>query len=139
MPTTAIATYAGDATERVMESTRAAAAVPAQETVRGTEISAHMTVAVTVGNAMNAADGVKAAAISHYLYATWRMSCSSGKGGREDEHRNIGPSRRVRNGSFLAFRTCSPHYQKYPLHRLAYPEAPGRARRAGISMHNRYC
>jgi len=111
VPTTAIATYAGDATERVMESTRAAAAVPAQETVRGTEISAHMTVAVTVGNAMNAADGVKAAAISHYLYANWRMSCSSGKGGREDEHRNIGPSRRVRNGSFLAFRTCSPHYQ----------------------------
>ncbi len=65
VPAAASATYADDATGRAMESTSAAEDVTAQETVRGTEISAHMTVAVTVGNAMNAADGVKAADTSH--------------------------------------------------------------------------
>jgi hypothetical protein len=48
-----------------MESTSAAEVVTVQETVRGTEINARMTVAVTMGNAMNAADGVKAADTSH--------------------------------------------------------------------------
>ena len=51
--TSAIATYADDATERVMESMSAAAVVTAQETVRGTETSVHMTVSVTMGNAVN--------------------------------------------------------------------------------------
>ena len=40
VPTAAIATYADDATERVMESTSAAAAGTAREAVRGTKISA---------------------------------------------------------------------------------------------------
>jgi hypothetical protein len=48
-----------------MESTSAAEVVTVQETVRGTEINAHMTVAVTMENMRNAADGVKAADTSH--------------------------------------------------------------------------
>jgi hypothetical protein len=36
-----------------MESMSAAAVVTAQETVRGTEISVHMTISVTMGNAVN--------------------------------------------------------------------------------------
>ena len=98
MLTAAIATYADDATERDMASTSAAAAVTARD--RGTENSAHVIVAVTMGNEKNTAGGAKATAASHYS-----SECSSGMGGREDEHKNIGPSRRVHNGFFLSFRT----------------------------------
>ena len=65
VPAAASATYADDATGRAMESTSAAEVVTVQETVRGTEINAHMTVAVTMENMRNAADGVKAADTSH--------------------------------------------------------------------------
>jgi hypothetical protein len=57
-------------------------------------------VAVTMGSEKNTAGGAKATAASHYS-----SECSSGMGGREDEHKNIGPSRRVHNGFFLSFRT----------------------------------